>query len=102
MAEKSDHPPNGGAGEWLRNRDKWMREVLMSSFLSRNAKLAGVYLALRMSSKRPYTYPSLDSIGRDLSVSPRQVSRAISELVNEHFIVREDNPGRPNYYRLAM
>jgi hypothetical protein len=102
MAKKDDHTSNGGAGEWLRNRDKWMREVLMSSFLSRNAKLAGVYLALRMSSKRPFTYPSLDSMGRDLSVSPRQISRAISELVDESYIMSEKNPGRPNLYRLAM
>jgi hypothetical protein len=102
MIENNGQNGNGGAGDWLRRRDKWMRELISSAHVSRNGKLAGVYLALRMSAKRPFTYPAINSMALDLGISPRQVSRAMSELVEESFITRTAEPGRANIYRLAM
>lgn len=101
MTENNGNGQNNGAGDWLRRRDKWMRELLMHRIVSRNGKLAGVYIALRMSAKRPYTYPAIESMARDLNISHRQVARAVAELKAEHFIVIDLQPGRASIYRLA-
>lgn len=98
MDEKNK--PN--AGEWLKRRDKWMRELLASSFISRNGKLAGIYVALRLSAKRPFTYPAMNTMAKDLDVSLRQIARAMKELEDENFLRVQRQPGRPNLYRLDL
>lgn len=90
------------AGHWLNRRDKWMREVIASAFLDRNAKLAGIYLALRMSAKRPYTYPAMATMGKDLGVSLRQVARAMKELEDEGYVRVKRNPGHSSVYSLQV
>lgn len=73
-----------------------------NSFVSRNAKLVGMHLALRLSAKKPYTYPSMKTIGKALDISPRHVARAFKELEAEGWIIVERNPGRTSFYRLDL
>lgn len=79
-----------------------MRQLVSDGFVSRNGKLAGVYLALRLSSKRPFTYPAMRTMGKDLGISLRQVARALKELKDEEFILVKPNPGRSSIYSLNL
>lgn len=79
-----------------------MRLLVSSLDVSRNAKLGGVYIALRMSAKRPFTYPAMKSMARDLGISTRQIARALKELESEQFIRVKRNPGRPSVYSLDL
>ena len=87
---------------WLRRRDAWMRLLVSDGFVSRNGKLAGVYLALRLSAKRPFTYPAMKTMARDLDVSVRQVARALKELEEEGYIRVRRVPGRVSHYSLDL
>jgi DNA-binding MarR family transcriptional regulator len=88
--------------KWLRRRDAWMRMLVSDTFVSRNGKLAGVYLALRMSGKRPFTYPAMKSMAKDLNVSVRQVARALKELEGEEYLRVRRNKGRTSSYSLNL
>lgn len=90
------------SGKWLSLRDKWMRELLHNGFVSRNGKLSGVYIALRMSAKRPFTYPSMATMAKDLGVSVRQVARALKELEDEEFLEVNREAGRTSSYSLHL
>jgi hypothetical protein len=90
------------SGKWLRRRDAWMRGLVSTSFVSRNGKITGVYMALRMSSKRPFTYPAMKTMGRDLGISTRQVARALKELEQEQWIRVRRQPGRSSVYSLDL
>lgn len=90
------------AGRWLRRRDAWMRQLVASLDVSRNGKLVGVYVALRMSSKRPFTYPAMKTMARDLNLSTRHVARALKELEDEQFIQVRRNKGRTSLYSLDL
>lgn len=79
-----------------------MRMLVSSSFVSRNGKIAGVYIALRMSGKRPFTYPAMKTMGKDLDVSVRQVARALAELEREEWIRVRRQPGRSSVYSLDL
>jgi DNA-binding MarR family transcriptional regulator len=79
-----------------------MRLLVSSLDVTRNAKLTGVYIALRMSAKRPFTYPAMKSMGRDLGISTRQIARALKELEDEQFIRVKRNPGRTSVYSLDL
>jgi DNA-binding MarR family transcriptional regulator len=89
-------------GRWLRRRDAWMRMLVRDSFVSRNGKLAGVYLALRLSAKRPFTYPSMKTMARDLDVSVRQVARALKELEDEEYLRVRRSLGKTSSYSLDL
>ena len=67
-------------GRWLRRRDAWMRSLVGNEFVSRNGKLVGFHLALRLSAKKPYCYPAMKSIAKALGISPRHVARALKEV----------------------
>jgi DNA-binding MarR family transcriptional regulator len=90
------------AGRWLKRRDAWVRQLVSSGFVSRNGKLTGVYIAMRMSAKRPFTYPAMKSMARDLGVSTRQVARALKELEDEEFVRVKRNPGKTSSYSLDL
>jgi DNA-binding MarR family transcriptional regulator len=79
-----------------------MRLLVRNSFVSRNGKLVGVYVALRLSAKRPFTYPAMKSMARDLGISVRQVARALKELEDEEFMRVTRNPGRTSSYSLHL
>ncbi|WP_157997344.1 helix-turn-helix domain-containing protein [Rhizobium favelukesii] len=79
-----------------------MRQIVSDSFVSRNGKLAGVYVALRLSSKRPFTYPAMRTMAKDLGISLRQVARALKELEDEEFILVKRNLGRSSVYSLNL
>jgi DNA-binding MarR family transcriptional regulator len=79
-----------------------MRKLVSNSFVSRNGKLTGVYIALRMSAKRPFTYPAMKSIARDMDVSTRQVARALKELEDEGWVRVRRQPGRSSVYSLDL
>jgi hypothetical protein len=90
------------AGKWLRRRDAWMRSLVSNGFVSRNAKLVGVHLALRLSAKKPWTYPAMKTIGAVLEISPRHVARALVELEKEDWLLVQRVPGRTSRYRLHL
>lgn len=97
-----DSKKTSAAGEWLQMRDKWMRQLVADSYVSRNSKLVGVYLALRLSAKAPATYPRMKTMGTELGISTRQVARAIKELREEGYILVVSNPGHSSYYSLDL
>lgn len=76
--------------------------LVSDSFVSRNGKLTGVYLALRLSAKRPFTYPAMKSMARDLDVSVRQIARALKELEVEEYLKVRRNAGRTSSYSLNL
>jgi DNA-binding MarR family transcriptional regulator len=90
------------AGRWLKRRDAWMRLLVGSLDVTRNGKLVGVYVALRMSAKRPFTYPAMKSMARDLNISTRQVARALKELEIEEFVRVRRSPGKTSSYSLNL
>lgn len=90
------------AGRWLNRRDAWIRHLVSSAHVSRNAKLAGVYLAMRLSAKRPFTYPAMKTMARDLGISTRQIARALKELEEEEYLRVRRNPGKTSYYSLDL
>lgn len=79
-----------------------MRLLVSTSFVSRNGKIAGVYIALRMSAKRPFTYPAMKSMAKDLDISVRQVARALKELEDEKYIRVRRQAGRSSVYSLDL
>lgn len=89
-------------GRWLKRRDAWMRMLVSNSFVSRNGKLVGIHLALRLSAKRPFTYPAMKTIGRDLGISARHVARALKELEDEGWLKVRRQPGRSSVYSLDL
>lgn len=89
-------------GKWLRRRDAWMRSLVGNEFVSRNGKLVGLHLALRLSAKRPFTYPAMKSIGKALGISPRHVARALKELEVEEWVRVRRQPGRSSVYSLDL
>lgn len=76
--------------------------LVSSSFVSRNGKLTGVYLALRLSAKRPFTYPAMKTMAKDLDVSVRQVARALKELEDEEYLRVRRNKGKTSSYSLNL
>lgn len=90
------------AGRWLKRRDAWMRMLVANSFVSRNGKLVGFHLALRLSAKKPYTYPAMKTIGKALEISPRHVARALKELEEEQWVRVRRQAGRSSVYSLDL
>lgn len=89
-------------GKWLRRRDAWMRMIVSDSYISRNAKLVGIHVALRLSAKKPYTYPAMATIAKALEISPRHVARALKELETEEWVRVRRQPGRSSVYSLHL
>ncbi len=79
-----------------------MRLLVSTSFVSRNGKITGVYIALRMSAKRPFTYPAMKSMAKDLDISTRQVARALRELEEEKYLRVRRQAGRSSVYSLDL
>lgn len=98
MIEESISP----TARWLRRRDAWIRQLVSDGFVSRNGKLVGVYVAMRLSAKKPYTYPAMRTMGKALGVSTRQIARALKELEEETYIRVKRVPGRVSYYSLDL
>lgn len=79
-----------------------MRELIASNFASRNAKLTGLHIALRLSAKKPSCYPAMQTIARELGVSARQIARALKELEEEGFVRVRRVPGHSSFYSLDL
>ena len=79
-----------------------MRALVANGFVSRNGKLVGFHLALRLSAKKPYTYPAMKTIGKALDISPRHVARALKELEDEGWVLVRRQPGRSSVYSLDL
>lgn len=95
-------PQKSAAGIWLGKRDAWMRSLISNGFVSRNGKLAGVYVALRLSHRNPSTYPAMKTMARELGISTRQIARALKELEDENFIIVKRQTGLSSYYSLDL
>lgn len=93
---------NLDAGRWLKRRDAWMRALVANGFVSRNGKLVGFHIALRLSAKKPHCYPAMKSIGKALGISPRHVARALKELEIEQWMKVRRVPGKTSYYQLHL
>lgn len=89
-------------GKWLRRRDAWMRSLVGNEFVTRNGKLVGIHLALRLSAKKPYTYPAMKTLAKALGISPRHVARALRELEGEEWLRVRRQPGRSSVYSLDL
>lgn len=89
-------------GRWLKRRDAWMRLLVGNSFVSRNGKLVGFHIALRLSAKKPYAYPAMKTIGKALDISPRHVARALKELEEEQWLLVQRRPGHSSLYSLHL
>jgi DNA-binding MarR family transcriptional regulator len=89
-------------GRWLRRRDAWIRQLVSNEFVSRNGKLTGVYVAMRLSAKKPYTYPAMKTMAKQLGVSTRQIARALKELEDEEFLRVRRIPGKTSHYSLDL
>lgn len=89
------------SGIWLSRRDKWMRELIASDLVSRNGKLAGIHIALRLSAKKPSCYPAMQTMAKELGISTRQIARALQELEPDWVNVRRV-PGHTSYYSLHL
>ena len=90
------------AGRWLRRRDAWVRLLVSNPHVSKNAKVVGVYIAFRMSAKRPFTYPAAKTMAKDLDISSRHTARALKELEDEDFIKVRRQAGRVSVYSLDL
>lgn len=90
------------AADYLKRRDAWMREVLMNSVLTRNAKLTGVHVALRLSHKKPSCYPAMQTMAKDLGISTRQIARGLRELEDEGFVNVRRRAGTSSLYSLNL
>lgn len=93
---------NFDTARWLRRRDAWMRSLVSNGFVSRNGKLVGFHIALRLSAKKPYCYPAMKSVGQSLGISPRHVARALKELEEEGWLKVKRVPGKTSLYRLDL
>ena len=102
MVAGMDQMVGSDTGRWLKRRDAWMRMLVSNSFVSRNGKLVGIHIALRLSAKRPFTYPAMKTIGKQLEISPRHVARALKELEVEHWLQVRRQPGRSSHYSLHL
>ena len=76
--------------------------LVSNSYVSRNAKVVGVYIAFRMSAKRPFTYPAAKRIAGDVGVSVRHVLRALKELETESIVKVKRKPGFASSYSLDL
>lgn len=90
------------AGRWLRRRDAWVRMLVGNSFLSNHEKVAGVYIAFRLSAKRPFTYPAIKTMAKDLNISDRHLARALRKLEDEQFVKVRRQAGRVSVYSLDL
>lgn len=79
----------------------WIRWVIESD-LSLVARVVGVHLAMRMNVRNQTSWPNVQTIGRLLNRSSRQVTRAIVELEDFHalYVAREKGKGSRYYLRL--
>jgi DNA-binding MarR family transcriptional regulator len=89
-------------GRWLKRRDAWIRQLVSDSFVKRNGKLVGIHLAMRLSAKKPFTYPAMKTMARQLGISTRQVARGLKELEDEKYIRVQRQAGKTSYYRLDL
>ena len=76
--------------------------LVSNSLDSRNGKLVGLHLALRLSAKKPYAYPAMKTIGKSLDISPRHVARALKELEVEQWVLVQRRPGHSSLYSLHL
>jgi hypothetical protein len=71
----------GPSHPFLRRREMWLRELMLySPKYPAMAREVGVYLAMRMSEKRPYTWPSQARIASDLGRKRETVNAALMYL----------------------
>lgn len=88
--------------KWLRRRDAWIRQLVSTEFVSKNGKLVGVYVAMRLSAKKPYTYPAIKTMARQVGISGRHLARALKELEDEEYLRVRRIPGRTSHYSLDL
>lgn len=79
-----------------------MREVLGHGFLTRNAKLTGLHVALRLSHKKPSCYPAMKTMATDLGISARQIARGLRELEEEGLLNVRRRAGTSSLYSLHL
>lgn len=79
----------------------WIRWVIESD-LSLVARVVGVHIAMRMNVRNQTAWPNVQTIGRLVNRSSRQVTRAIVELEDFRalYVARAKGKGSRYYLRL--
>ncbi|MCD1645205.1 helix-turn-helix domain-containing protein [Aurantimonas coralicida] len=82
-----ENSPTSTDYEFLRRRELWMRELIRQRTLGEWPRVVGIYLALRMSEKRPYAWPGQKRMAEDLDCDRNTIGRAILKLRREGWIL---------------
>lgn len=76
------------AFEFLKKREMWLRDLMFDRpKYPAIAREVGVYLAMRMSEKTPYTWPSQARIAKDLGRKRETINAALKRLREDGLIV---------------
>ena len=77
--------------------------TLLTSDLSANARLVAMTLRLFGDTEGKGIRPSIETIAAATGLSPRTVQKALTELLNAHFLTGERSAGRtPSRFELAL
>lgn len=97
MSEKNTETAN-----FLKNRDKWIRELINDPTTEHTTARVGVHLAMRLRASQQFCWPTIDTISRETGVSRRAVSNALDKLcAGDHKrVIRTSRPNVGNMYSL--
>jgi hypothetical protein len=90
------------AAHFLRNRDAWIRSVLECNELTHVQARVGVHLAMRMSVRTQFCWPSIETIATSIGASQRSVISSIDTLDELRFIGVERKRNLGNKYWLRF
>jgi hypothetical protein len=94
-------PDQPNAAEFLRNRDKWIRELVEDDRLSHAAVRVGVHIAMRINADDRAAWPSTKTIAKATGVSLRSVLSALTALEDTGYLLaaRKRNVGNRYWLR---
>lgn len=82
--------PKAADYEFLKRREMWMRDLMLNRpKYPAMAREVGIYLAMRMSERVPYTWPSQARIATDLGRKRETINAAIQRLKADKLIKAE-------------
>lgn len=97
-----DDVSKSAVAHFLKNRDKWLRELANSRDLKHLSVRVGLHLAMRMTMRTQEAWPSIETISNDINASQRGVIGALDELTEEGFLGIERRRNKGNRYWLRF
>jgi len=96
--KKRTSDPNAG-----RNKLNWLARVCIDPNLSHMARTAATILCTRYmhADRGMVAWPAMATLAADLGVQARAASRAVRELVDAGYLIREERPGATARFRIA-